>query len=241
MFDCEPAALSPGAGRAPEAGRPAAERSFSDASSCRARRRPAAPRAGWRSDARSMRPAARPRHRKGRRPCPPAAARPAGGGVKGDFPFHANSVSLTSRSRDCGRRRSSVVERILGKAEVGSSILPGGTSPVHDLGPMPEPRQTSDERRAPARLVATIGRPLERPSGSRRRQCVVIGAGRRHRLRSTHDPVDRDVDLRAGDRNSVLRHGPHQKECRHLHRGGSEAEPCRTFIDDKAVYERSRQ
>jgi hypothetical protein len=25
------------------------------------------------------------------------------------------------------RRRSSVVERILGKAEVGSSILPGGT------------------------------------------------------------------------------------------------------------------
>ena len=30
------------------------------------------------------------------------------------------------------RRRSSVVERILGKAEVGSSILPGGT-----IGPKP--------------------------------------------------------------------------------------------------------
>jgi hypothetical protein len=33
------------------------------------------------------------------------------------------------------RRRSSVVERILGKAEVGSSILPGGTTlPVHLTG-----------------------------------------------------------------------------------------------------------
>ena len=31
------------------------------------------------------------------------------------------------------RRRSSVVERILGKAEVGSSILPGGTTGTQAL------------------------------------------------------------------------------------------------------------
>ena len=42
-----------------------------------------------------------------------------------DLGLHA---ALGSRYSARLRRRSSVVERILGKAEVGSSILPGGTT-----------------------------------------------------------------------------------------------------------------
>src|SRR5690606_21627856 len=64
-----------------------------------------------------------------------------------DFSLHA-VVPVGYRARLAFRRRSSVVERILGKAEVGSSILPGGTigpKPVTGLGPAtPTQRSYSD-------------------------------------------------------------------------------------------------
>ncbi len=45
-----------------------------------------------------------------------------------DFASLPRQLSLTRARPKRDRRRSSVVERIIGNAEVGSSILPGGTS-----------------------------------------------------------------------------------------------------------------
>ena len=48
--------------------------------------------------------------------------------VKSDFASHERRHSLRPRLPKGPGRRSSVVERIIGNAEVGSSILPGGTT-----------------------------------------------------------------------------------------------------------------